>query len=731
MIGPGPATGGPAPGRVFGEYVVEAELGRGGMGAVYLVRHQTLGAQRALKVLHRPGDPRRLARFEREAAHLASVSHPNVVRVHEVGQTAGLPWFVMEKVDGAPLDEVMRRGRLPLDRALEVAIGAADGVAALHAAGILHRDLKPQNVVLTPEGRAVVLDLGLAVAPDRDDRLTKTGATLGTLRYMAPEQLRGAQGITARTDVFALGLILFELVTGCPAVEAEDSAVAVAAELLERPRPAPSSRDPGLPLALDAVARQALALDPARRFADAGELAAALRELRAAPGISRRAQRRRALILGGAAAVTVATITVAVAAALLPRGALDADRDAAGPAGTSPPRATLEEREAGAQRRGGERALRAIAALPPGRERLDQAARWRERYPDHPGLSELERLEGEALLTVPARTFQHPGYLSDLRFVDPAGTRAISFGGKHLVLWDLTTGVSLQRWPLRTGAFDAVVLEGGRRVVLLGGDRVLALTLPDGPLEEIARISLAGAFERPDYRSHLTDIAIDPSEELLAVGGDIPEVVLLRWPSGEEVERLGPFRSTVRDLAFSGDGRYLVSGHGDTLDREVGRAHDNAALVWLLDSGEQFARLPAFGQVKATAPLPGSTWVAMGRDGYRLVLVDIATGEQRALSAPDLPTSAVAPDAAHRGVVREVRCAASRGWLVSISSDRREHDYASELRVWHAASGRELFHALDRAHRLEGLDVTPDGRFVLAGSRSGTFELWDLRAVRE
>ncbi len=702
---------GPRPGSWLGEYVLEAELGRGGMGAVYLARHRTLGAARALKVLHRPSAPRALGRFEREAGHLAQVRHPNVVAVHEVGQTHGLPWLAMDRVEGAPLDEVLRRGRLPLDRTLELALGLAEGVAALHAVGVIHRDLKPQNAIVTPEGRPVVIDLGLAVAPGRDERLTRTGATVGTLRYMAPEQLRGGRELGPATDVFALGLILFELATGRPAVEAEDSAVAIAVELLERPRPAPSSRAPDLPVALDAVCARALALEPSARYADAGELAAALRALRAAPGRSRRRARARALALGAAGLALAAAATLAGVRQL---GGGEPP-DPAPPAGAAPPRATGEERDPEAAR-----ALAAVAALAPGQERLEAAERWRLAFPHDPGLAELARLEGEALVVVPRRVLAPPApeRLFGVAFLDAAGARAATVG-EHLTVWDLERGERAFTRSLPQGAYALEVVEDGRALVLAASDRVLRVQLPEGTLEEVIPSSGVPATW---YAA-----AVSPDGRLVAVGGRT-EIVLLRWPERTPLRRLSGFTSLTRDLAFTADGGYLVSGHGDPLDRER-KSYDNSARVWVVATGELFARLPAFGQVAAVEALPGATGVALGRDGPRLLLHDLASGEQVALRAPDVPPSVAGLDVAHRSTVRGLACARAAGRLVSVSHERTDGTTDSELRVWELASGRELFHALDRPRGLQAVDVTPDGRFVLAGTRDGWLELWDLRAI--
>lgn len=190
----------------IGEYEVTGRLGQGAMGVVLRGWRARLGVERALKVLASTS-PERLQRFEREARALADVQHPNVVAVHEAGEHGGRPWFAMDLVEGEPLDRVLRRGRRSPQAALELARGLARGLAALHALGVVHRDLKPANVVVRPDGSPGILDLGVALSEDSQERLTRTGALVGTLCYMAPEQLTG-QRATSACDVYALGAIL-------------------------------------------------------------------------------------------------------------------------------------------------------------------------------------------------------------------------------------------------------------------------------------------------------------------------------------------------------------------------------------------------------------------------------------------------------------------------------------------------------------------------------------------
>ena len=168
-----------------------------------------MGVIRAVKVMARPNDLKAQARFERESRNLAGVSHPNLIKIHEASMEPGRAWFAMDLVEGQSLrDRIGKSGGLEWRDAVEIMIGVCRGVAALHAVGVLHRDLKPSNIMINEEGRPIVIDLGLALSPSTDERLTRTGAVVGTLRYLPPEAVVGAEPAPS-ADVYALGLILY------------------------------------------------------------------------------------------------------------------------------------------------------------------------------------------------------------------------------------------------------------------------------------------------------------------------------------------------------------------------------------------------------------------------------------------------------------------------------------------------------------------------------------------
>ncbi|MCK6488603.1 MAG: serine/threonine protein kinase [Planctomycetes bacterium] len=297
-----------APNR-FGEFQVVRELGRGGMGVVYLAEQASLGRRVAVKVLprHITGDERTRLRFQREARIAAGLSHPNIIPIHAVGEQDGTPWFAMHLVDGVGLDRVVAAlaagaqpnpqggGLAALARQVQAggAVGggagghtlaayreaaaliaqAADALAHAHRRGVLHRDIKPANLILDGDGRLWLGDFGLAKAFGDQD-LTHTTAITGTLQYIAPERFDGVT--TARSDIYGLGLALCELATWKPAFPAQSRGKLINAILSSGITP-PRRSDPHLPASLAAIIERACARDPERRYGDAGALADDLR----------------------------------------------------------------------------------------------------------------------------------------------------------------------------------------------------------------------------------------------------------------------------------------------------------------------------------------------------------------------------------------------------------------------------------------------------------------------
>jgi TolB-like protein/Tfp pilus assembly protein PilF len=276
-------------GKQFGHYRILEKLGAGGMGEVYRTRDDQLERDVAIKLLPIGSftDATARARLLREARAAAALNHPSICTIHEVGEAEGHAYIAMELVEGRPLSEMARGRALPIDEVLRLGTQIADALAHAHARQIVHRDLKGANVVVTSDGRAKVLDFGLAkrmsgLAASEDstqgparDTLTEAGVVIGTLAYMAPEQLRG-EPADARSDLWALGVVLYEIATGRRPFTGQ-SAFELSADILNgQPAPFP----PSVPVALRAVIEKCLMKLPARRYQSASEVLAALEAIR-------------------------------------------------------------------------------------------------------------------------------------------------------------------------------------------------------------------------------------------------------------------------------------------------------------------------------------------------------------------------------------------------------------------------------------------------------------------
>ncbi|HET7291435.1 MAG TPA: protein kinase, partial [Vicinamibacteria bacterium] len=267
------------PGTLFhGRYEIQGPLGRGGMGMVYRARDKTLDEDVAIKVL-RPEfaeDPKMAERFKSEIKLARRIRHRNVCAIHDFGEDRGVLYISMELIDGVDLKHILkRRGALPPAEAYDVAIQVAEGLEAVHASGIIHRDLKTPNIMVDRGGVARLMDFGIAKRQEGGGASTATGHVLGTPEYMSPEQAQG-QRVDARTDVYALGVVIYEIFTGDVPFRGE-TPISTILKHLQDPPPLDRTK---LPKSLRPVLAKALAKEPGARYSNARAVADALREAR-------------------------------------------------------------------------------------------------------------------------------------------------------------------------------------------------------------------------------------------------------------------------------------------------------------------------------------------------------------------------------------------------------------------------------------------------------------------
>lgn len=273
----------PPPFTHLGRYRVVRELGRGAMGVVYLAEDDSLQRQVAVKTLLLPeeensADRRNLeARFIQEAKAAGGLNHPGIITIHDLGREGDWLYIAMEVLEGTELKDRMLAGPMPLDEAVDIAAQVASALAAAHARGVVHRDVKPGNIMLVGERHAKIMDFGIARMKSSDVR-TQSGTMMGSPKYMSPEQV-GGHPVDHRSDVFSLGVLLYEMLTGQPAFAEANLGALLNAIMRTSPRPLAELR-PEVPASLELVITRAMQKNPQARYQDAAEMARDLAQCR-------------------------------------------------------------------------------------------------------------------------------------------------------------------------------------------------------------------------------------------------------------------------------------------------------------------------------------------------------------------------------------------------------------------------------------------------------------------
>ena len=258
--------------KINDRYQIIKTLGEGGMANVYLAHDTILDRNVAVKVLRGDlaNDEKFVRRFQREALSASSLSHPNIVEMYDVGEDDGQYYIVMEYVDGKTLKQVLKaRGRLSVPEVVDIMLQLTDGMAHAHDAYIIHRDIKPQNIMILSNGMIKITDFGVATALN-STQLTQTNSVMGTVHYLPPEQAQG-KGSTIRSDIYSMGIMMYELLTGLVPYKG-DNAVEIALKHLKEPLPSVRKKDPSIPQSIENVILKATAKNPKNRYTDAREM---------------------------------------------------------------------------------------------------------------------------------------------------------------------------------------------------------------------------------------------------------------------------------------------------------------------------------------------------------------------------------------------------------------------------------------------------------------------------
>ena len=529
------------PGQRLAHYRIDRKIGEGGMGIVYLAEDTRLGRKVALKVL--PGemasDASRRARFEREARAIAALNHPNIVTIHSVEEENGVAFLTMELVEGQPLHHLFGRDGVPLARLLDLSLGIAEALVAAHRQGVVHRDLKPDNIMFTADGRVKVLDFGLAKLRDRSEdssdtalptrSITEEGRIIGTVSYMSPEQAEG-RPLDHRSDIFSFGIVLYEMATGQRPFKGATSISTISSILKDTPPPL-HQVNAALPADLGRIVRRCLMKEPERRYQSTDDLRNELRELKedsasgertidhpAAPGSARGASaghRPSAALLATAALIVV---TLAGAAWLWShRSAAPgaAAADAASPGAIQMRRATSDG------------AVQEAAISPDGRYLA-----YTRREKDDWSLRLRQVVTGDEVQVVAASptVLSSPSFSSDGNFLHYVSSeRGAPTGAAQRVS---VLGGSPRR--IADGVYSVSASRDGRRLAMVGGlgeEMFLRLTGPDGEdPRELAKRTGRDHFDTPGVWS--------PDGRTLAIVshriGEPQQIILIDSDSGQE-----------------------------------------------------------------------------------------------------------------------------------------------------------------------------------------------------
>jgi WD40 repeat protein len=747
-----PAAGPPAWPHAVPGYEILGELGRGGFGVVYQARQVQLNRVVALKMILSGGHagPEELARFRTEAEAIARLQHPNIVQIYEVGEHEGRPYFSLEFCPSGSLDRELKGTPLQPREAAALAERLARAVAAAHAKGIVHRDLKPANVLLAENGVPKISDFGLAKRLDAAGQ-TATGVVMGTPSYMAPEQAEGKKTVGPPADVYALGALLYEFLTGRPPFRAATNFDTLLQVVGAEPVPV-RQLQPKVPWDLETICHKCLEKEPPKRYGSAADLAEDLRRFRAGEPIQARpvSAGERAWRWGKRNPALAALAAVLTAAVVISTWfAVSARREVA--------RADTKAKEAArTARESSQRAYNADMLLTQVAWEQHQVSRFLELLTEQeprPGQEDLRGFEWYYW----RRQFQrgHVTLQGDTRLVrcvafSPDGQRLASGSGDGTVkVWDVQSRQAILTLKGHTGAVRSVAFSpDGRRLASAGGEsgKPGEMKLWDAQTGE-ETLTLQG------HTGPVYGVAFSPDGRLASAGGvsrdptDPGEVKLWDAQTGQAVLTLKGHTGAVLSVSFSPDGRRLASAAEDQVriwDAQTGReertlkghthivigvafspdgrrlasaSRDQTVVVWDAHTGQAERTLK--GDIGELAG------VAFSPDGRRLASASAWDGTVKVWDA--LTGQEILTLRAHTGSVLSVAFSPD-GHLASASSDQT-------VKVWDVQSGQETLTLKGHSEWVSSVAFSPDGR-RLAGAcvhatKPGEVKVWDALTGQE
>jgi WD40 repeat protein len=703
--------------RYFGDYELLEEIARGGMGVVFKARQVSLNREVALKMIltGQLASAADVARFRAEAEAAANLDHSNVLPIYEIGEHLGQQYFSMKLVPGGSLARKVTELVKDPKAAVAMFVKVCRAVDFAHRRGILHRDLKPGNILLDADGMPYVTDFGLAKKVEGDSTLTQSGAIVGTPSYMAPEQARAEKGLTTGVDVYALGAILYELLTGQPPFRGPtvlDTILQVLDKEPAAPRMVNSKADRDLSL----VALKCLEKDPGKRYESAAALADELdRWFRGEPILARPAGRgERALkwmrrnpgLSAGIGAAILALVVGSVASTGFGLWALDSARTAREAANSAANEAENARKNAEAEKvavRNAKRLLGLMSASEGQKLAEDgqlslgllKMAHALVVAPESPEVVEMSRSQlalyrryGSSTYTL-SYLFSQPGYgILSLAF-SPDGRRVlIGNSDGTACVWDAKTGNALFPPLQHVGPYGSLAFSpDGLRV--LTGSNDLTVRMWDAETGKALSLPL-------QHRGPVTSLAFSPDGRRILTGSYDNTARVWDVETGKALSPPVQHSDIVTSATFGPDGRRILTG-----------SYDNTARVWDAESGKPlFPPLQHAGPVIGVKFSPDGRQILTGSNDKTARIWDADTGK------------ALFPPFQHAGPIGSVAFSPDGRRILTGSDDKT-------ARVWDADTGKALFPPFQHADVVKAVAFSPDGRQILTGSWDGTLRMWD------
>ncbi len=684
-----PLPASPLPKR-FADYEILGELGRGGMGSVYRARQISLGRIVALKIIAggELASANRADRLRTEAEAAASLDHPNIVSIYEVGAQDGWNFLSMRFVEGPTLGQYMGSKPLPFERAARVLATLARAIQHAHERGVLHRDIKPGNVLLDAMGVPHVTDFGLAKFTERQSDLTLTNTVLGTPAYMSPEQAAGrSKEITTATDIYGLGAVLFEMLTGRAPFTGE-TPMAIARQVIDHEPPRPNAVNSAVPLDLAVICLKCLEKDPSRRYHSAATLAEDLdrwlrhEPIRARPStpierldkLLRRYPAQTGLVL----TVLLALVVVAVVSSVMSMRL----RAAKNQTDAANLRLSKNIRELEFQK------AEELAVDGQPADALAMFARFLRQRPDDTLVASriISMLSSHSYAFPIGQPLMHQASLATVRF-NPKGDRvATASDDGYVKVWDART--SQLQMALKNGVqvTDAHFTADGERVIAVCVDAK-------------TRVWDAGTgrliSELPCVGSHVSGLPSPSDKRVATILGE--EVRLWNRETGQ---RAGPAlepSAAISNMRFSPDGLWLAIGCAD-------------GSVSLRDTRTSAMSVPIMRTEGAVRPL------VFTPDGSRLI-----AGTQQGMVAFWEPQTGrlIKQTHAEASEITEACCSPDSRYAITLAFQNR-------ARLWDTQTGEPLSGPFGDAPLITSADFSPDSRRVVMGTREGTARIWDV-----